>query len=553
MKESPTRYFALGGLCEVGKNMYILEKNGDIIIIDSGTIFPSELSLGVDYIMADISYLKRNEKNIKALFITHGHEDHIGGIPYLVTHLEVPVIYAAKQAKELIESKLKDENINYDRIKLFDNKTKVKLKNFEVEFFRVNHSIPDAHGIAITTSDGTIITTGDFKFDLTPIGPKADYSKITRLADKGVDLLLSDSTNALSKGFSMSEAVVDNNLNEVFEKYRNRRIIIATFASNIYRLKHIVETCYKYNKKVFVFGRSMERSIEISGKTGYIDHSEIFCKTNELNKYEAKDIVILCTGTQGEPLAALSRIASGTHKQIKLLPDDVIIFSSSKIPGNANAINRTINKLFLQGVKVITVEEANVHTSGHAYDDELKLMISLANPKYFAPLHGEYRMLKRHKKLAQMVGVPEENIFILGNGEVLELNKHRIERKGKVETGDIYIDGAKMSDINSSLLKDRKTMSSDGIIVLIANISMKDKKVLAKPNVTTRGFVVINENPEIITNIENIVSKSIKEAFKSPKLSYSFLKNKMITDTYSYVSETIGRHPIITPIILNIN
>ena len=552
MNKNITKYFALGGLGEVGKNMYVVEENDELIILDAGSIFPEESSLGIDYIVGDINYLKENEKKIKALVITHGHEDHIGAVPYLVNYVNIPVIYAPNQAKELIELKLKDHNIVYNNIVVFDKDSKFKTKNFTIEFFTVNHSVPDSFGIAVTTSNGLIVTTGDFKFDLTPIGPKADFDKMIELSKRGVTLLVSDSTNALVPGFSLSEAVVDNTLNEIFSKYKNRRLIIATFASNIYRLKHIVETCYKFNKKIVLFGRSMENNINISLKGHYINHPEIFVKKEEVNTINQKDLVILCTGTQGEPLAALSRIAKGTHKQIKLLPDDIIIFSSSAIPGNARAINSTMNKLCLQGVKVITKDDFKIHTSGHANQEELKLMLTLISPKFFAPLHGEYRMLKQHTKLANECGIPIENTFILDNGKTLILDNGNVSYGPQINVNPIYVDNSKLQEVNGVVLKDRNIMSSDGILIVIANISTKNKQLLTNPNITTRGFVMINESESLLKEIEKIAKDSILETLNESN-HISDIKNKLVSDLYPYISNKTDRRPIIVPVIIDIN
>ena len=552
MNKNITKYFALGGLGEVGKNMYVVEENDELIILDAGSIFPEESSLGIDYIVGDINYLKENEKKIKALVITHGHEDHIGAVPYLVNYVNIPVIYAPNQAKELIELKLKDHNIVYNNIVVFDKDSKFKTKNFTIEFFTVNHSVPDSFGIAVTTSNGLIVTTGDFKFDLTPIGPKADFDKMIELSKRGVTLLVSDSTNALVPGFSLSEAVVDNTLNEIFSKYKNRRLIIATFASNIYRLKHIVETCYKFNKKIVLFGRSMENNINISLKGHYINHPEIFVKKEEVNTINQKDLVILCTGTQGEPLAALSRIAKGTHKQIKLLPDDIIIFSSSAIPGNARAINSTINKLCLQGVKVITKDDFKIHTSGHANQEELKLMLTLISPKFFAPLHGEYRMLKQNTKLANECVIPIENTFILDNGKTLILDNGNVSYGPQINVNPIYVDNSKLQEVNGVVLKDRNIMSSDGILIVIANISTKNKQLLTNPNITTRGFVMINESESLLKEIEKIAKDSILETLNESN-HISDIKNKLVSDLYPYISNKTDRRPIIVPVIIDIN
>ena len=396
-KTNDTKIIILGGLGEVGKNMYCVMHDDEILIIDAGISFPDAGLLGIDYVLPDFTFLKQNQSKIKALLITHGHEDHIGAIPFIVQSLDIPAIYAPNQAKELIALKLQDRNIRFDNLFAYDDKTVLNFEHFQVEFFRTTHSIPDSHGILIKTPDGNIVTTGDFKFDFTPIGPIADLHKMARIGEEGVDVLISDSTNALNEGISPSEAKVDNALNDIFDKHITQRIIIATFASNIYRLKHIIETCYNHGRKLCVFGRSMENNIKISIQGGYIDHPDILIEPEEANNLKPQEVTILCTGSQGEPLAALSRIANSTHKQIKLRPDDVVVFSSSAIPGNAMSIGNTINKLYLQGVQVYTTESlSDLHTSGHANMEELKLMIRLIKPKYLMPFHGDYRMLKNH-------------------------------------------------------------------------------------------------------------------------------------------------------------
>ena len=463
-KTNDTKIIILGGLGEIGKNMYCVMHGDEIIIIDSGISFPEDSLLGIDYVLPDVTFLKQNQDKIKALIITHGHEDHIGGIPYLVQTLNIPAIYAPNQAKELIALKLQDKNIRYDNLFVYNDQTVLKFKKITVEFFRTTHSIPDSHGILVKTPDGNIVTTGDFKFDFTPIGPMADLHKMARIGEEGVDLLISDSTNALNEGISISETKVDNALNDIFDKYSSNRIIIATFASNIYRLKHIVETCYNHGRKICVFGRSMENNIKISIEGGYINHSDILIEPEEANNLKPNEVTILCTGSQGEPLAALSRIANGTHKQIKLRPDDVVVFSSSPIPGNALSIGNTINKLYLQGVKVFTNTSLNeIHTSGHANIEELKLMIRLIKPKYLMPFHGDYRMLKNHANIGVECGIPKENTFVLQNGDVLNLKNHVITKGSPVVTSDVYVDGNRLGEINGAVLRDRKIMASDGI------------------------------------------------------------------------------------------
>ena len=552
-KLQETKVIVLGGLGEVGKNMYCVMHGDEIVIIDAGIAFPEGGLLGIDYILPDFTFLKQNEDKIKALVITHGHEDHIGGIPFLVQNVNIPAIYAPNQAKELIGIKLEDKNIRYDNLYAYTDQTKLEFKNITVEFFRTTHSIPDSHGIVITTPEGRIVNTGDFKFDLTPIGPMADLHKMAEFGKKGVDLLISESTNALNEGFSMSESKVDNTLNDIFDEYTTRRIIIATFASNIYRLKHIVETCYQHGRKICVFGRSMENNIKISIEGGYIDHKDILITADEANQLKPNEVTILCTGSQGEPLAALSRIAKGTHKQIKLRPDDVVVFSSSPIPGNAVSIGNTINKLYLQGVKVLTTATLKeVHTSGHANEEELKLMIRLINPKYLMPFHGDYRMLKKHANIAIECGIPKENTFVLQNGDTLSMINHVVKKSSPVVSSDVYVDGNRLGEINGAVLRDRKIMASDGILVVIANIDMKNKKLLIKPNITTRGFILINENEELIRKIEATATNTINNKLKEPGVTFSDIKSQITQDLFPFIYDITGRKPIILPVILDI-
>ena len=547
-----TKIFALGGLGEVGKNMYCVMHNNEIVITDVGISFPQGELMGVDYIIPDFTFLKKNESKIKALFITHGHEDHIGGIPFLIQTVNIPAIYAPNQAVGLIKRKLEDRNIQYKNLFVYNEKTKVKFKHIEVEFFRTTHSIPDSDGICIHTPNGTVVTTGDFKFDFTPIGAVANLHKMARIGSLGVTLLLSDSTNALNEGISKSESKVDDALSEILKTHTTGRIIIATFASIIYRLKHIVDTCKRNNRKIVTFGRSMENNIEISIEGGYIKNKEIFISAEEANMLPPNKVCILWTGTQGEPLAALSRIANGSHKQIKLQPDDTVIFASSAIPGNALSISRTINKLYLKGIKVYTnTSLSDIHASGHGNEEELKLMIHLIKPKYFMPFHGEHRMLKRHADIGVECGIPKQNTFVLENGDVLSMYKGTIKRAGKIEAGDTYVDGNRIGDVSNAVIRDRKIMSSDGIIVVIANINMNSKKILGRINITTRGFVLVNDNIELLNEIEDIAKKTITNSLTHTN-NHSEIKQDIISSISNYASEKTGRNPIILPIIMDI-
>ena len=544
---------ALGGLGEVGKNMYVVTHEDEIFIIDCGVMFPEDNLMGIDYVLADYTHLKPLQDKIKGLIITHGHEDHIGGIPFLLQNIEIPVIYAPFIAEKLIKNKLSEKNIACPKVIAINEDLNIKTKHFSIEFFRTTHSIPDSYGMAITTVNGTIVETGDFKFDLTPIGPVANFGKIAEIGNKGVTLLMSDSTNALLPGFSNSESVVDEALAEIFSENPKSRIILATFASNIYRLTHIVETCKENNRKIAVFGRSMNTSIDIALECGFITDKEIFISSDEANKLDPSQICLLCTGSQGEPLAALSRIANGSDKSITLMPDDVVIFSSSPIPGNAMSINRVINKLYLKGAKVYTnATDVNVHTSGHARQDELKLLFRLVKPKYFMPMHGEYRMLAGHVELAKQCDVPEENTFINKNGDIIAIKDNEVYRKGAIPINDIYVDGNRIGDVGLTIIKDRKIMSTDGVLLVILNLDVENKKMLIEPNVTTRGFVIVNDNQELIKQIQDKVNTITLAELEKDNFSLTDLKNRIILEINAYVIELTGRRPIIIPMILNI-
>ena len=546
-----TQVFALGGLGEVGKNMYVVMHNNEIIIIDSGVMFPKDELLGIDYVIPDYTFLKQNESKIKALIITHGHEDHIGGIPFLLQSVNIPVIYAPNQAVELIKRKIEERSIPFKGLSVIDGNSKIKTKHFEIEFFNTTHSIPDSLGIAVTTPNGVIVTTGDFKFDLTPIGPMSNIHKMAEIGKKGVKLLLSDSTNALVEGFSKSEFKVDTALGDIFARH-NGRLIIATFASNIYRLKHIIETSKKNNRKVVLFGRSMETNVTIAIESGYIDGKDVIVSADEALKLKENEITILCTGSQGEPLAALSRIANGSHKQIKLHPTDIVVFSSSPIPGNGAYIAKTINQLYLKGVRVLTNTSLNdIHASGHGNEEELQLMLRLMKPEYFMPVHGEYRMLKRHGELAVECGIKKENVFIMDNGDVLSINSKGAKKEGNVPAGDVYVDGNRIGDVGGIVIRDRMLMANDGIIVLIANIN-QNKELVGNVTITSRGFILVNENEELINKISNCASESIRKHIKKTKNNYNDLKTLLIADVNPFIVNETGRRPLILPIFMDI-
>ena len=551
-KNGETLVCALGGLGEVGKNMYVVTHEDEIFIIDCGVMFPEDNLMGIDYVLADYTHLKNVQDKIKGLIITHGHEDHIGGIPFLLQNIQIPVIYTPNIAGKLIKNKLEERNIPCPKMVIVNEDLHIKTKHFNIEFFTTTHSIPDSFGMAIKTVNGTIVETGDFKFDLTPIGPVANMGKMATIGNEGVTLLLSDSTNALVPGFSASESVVDEALAEIFAANPTSRIILATFASNIYRLTHIVETCKENNRKIVVFGRSMNTSIEIAQDCGYIKDKDIFISSEEANKMNPANVCLLCTGSQGEPLAALSRIANGNDKNITLMKDDTVIFSSSPIPGNALSINRIINKLYLKGAKVYTnASEYDVHTSGHAKQDELKLLFRLIKPSYFMPMHGEYRMLAAHAHLAELCGVPEENTFICKNGDIIAIKDGKVYKKNSIFISDIYVDGSHIGDVGVSIIKDRKIMSTDGVLVVILNIDLKNKKMLLPPNITTRGFVVVNDTQELIKKIQDKTNIIVLNELERDNFNLTDLKNRIILEINSYIIELTGRRPIIMPMILS--
>ena len=554
LKASEIAIFALGGLGEVGKNTYVIEYQNQIFIIDAGMLFPDEHLLGVDYVIPDYQYLIDNQDKIIGLFITHGHEDHIGGIPFMLKKVKIPKIYAAGVAVDLIENKLSEyEGLNPTIVEYKSN-YKFKFNNVEISFIRMNHSIPDSFAICFKTPLGNILHTGDFKIDFTPIGPAAEYDKLAKIGAEGVLCLLADSTNAMLNGFTISESKVSSSIKEVFSKIDNR-ILVATFASNIYRIQQIVEASVINGRKIAIFGRSMEKTIELGQQIGYIrTPKNTFIDANEINNYPTNKITILCTGSQGEPLAALSRVAGGTHRQIKLIPGDTVIFSSSPIPGNSGGVNKTINMLFKKGANVIINSPlTDTHTSGHGASTELKLLQSLIKPKYFMPIHGEHRMLKTHADLAISVGVKKENAFVLDNGDVLILSKEKAYVAGKVQSGDIYVDGSGIGDIGNVVIKERKLLSDDGLLSLIATINTKKLSLVISPTIVSRGFIYMKSNEEFTNNLikasEELISQ---ELAKMKTLNINLLKNQISELLSKLIYNYTERKPMILPVIMTI-
>ena len=553
-KKPKLKIIPLGGLHEIGKNITVFEYENEIIVVDCGLSFPDDDMLGVDLVIPDITYLEKNVDKIKGLVITHGHEDHIGGVPYLLKKINIP-IYATRLAAGLIRNKLEEHKLlRSTKLNEVMQGQTIKLgKNFKVEFIRSSHSIPDSVMLAITTPAGTVLHTGDFKVDYTPIdGKLMDFGRIAELGNKGILALMADSTNAERKGFTMSESSVG----EVFDKlflHCTKRIVVATFASNVHRVQQIVNSAIKYNRKIAVCGRSMINMIETARNLGYIECPEnIFIDIDMINNYTDEQLVIITTGSQGETMSALTRMAAGDHRKVKITPNDLVIISATPIPGNEKFVSKVIDDLMQIGAEVVYSSLEDIHVSGHACQEEQKLILALAKPKYFIPVHGEYRQLIAHSETAQSMGIDKDNIIMLSNGRVLEINENSAEFTSTVPSGRVLVDGLGVGDVGSIVLRDRQHLSQDGLIVIVLTMDSSTGEVIAGPDVISRGFVYVRESENLMDDVKSVVRHEIKKCEEKGIRDWSTIKTTTRENLRDYIFAKTKRNPMIIPIIMEV-
>lgn len=543
----------LGGLNEIGKNMTIIEYKDEIIVIDAGLCFPEDELLGIDIVIPDITYLEKNINKVKGIFITHGHEDHIGAMPYILKKINVPV-YGSALSMELVKVKLKEHRITKAKLNTVGSRDQIKLKHMSVEFIRVNHSIPDAYSIAVHTNQGVIYHTGDFKIDLTPIdGEMMDIHRICQISDEeGILLMMADSTNADKPGSTMSEKSVGAGLDDLFKKAQNSRIIVATFASNIHRLQQIADAAKQYGRKVAVSGRSMVNILGVAKDLGYLTTDEHIIDLNDIHKYKDEELVIITTGSQGEPMSALARMANSEHKKVEIKKGDLVIISAHPIPGNEKTVSKIINFLLEKGAEVVSSDIADIHVSGHARQDELKLMQAFAKPKFFLPVHGEYKMLKRHAELAKSVGTNPDNIFIISNGDILEVDRRSARKAGRVASGRILIDGLGVGDVGNIVLRDRKHLSEDGLMTIVVTLSKEDGRILAGPDIISRGFVYVRESEGLMDGAKAIINNVFEQCESKNIKEWAYIKNTIKEELKDYLYIKTKRNPMILPILMEV-
>ena len=552
-KKSNLKIIPLGGLLEIGKNITVIEYEDDIVIVDCGLGFPEDDMLGVDLVIPDITYLEKNKDKIRGLVITHGHEDHIGGIPYLLKQINVP-IYATKLTVGLISNKLEEHNLlRSTKMKEVRPGQTITLGSMKVEFIKITHSIPDACALAIHTPVGTIVHTGDFKIDYTPIdGEVIDLGRLAAIGNKGVLALMSDSTNAERKGYTMSESTVGEVLDKLFVNC-TKRIVVATFSSNVHRVQQIVNSAIKYRRKVAICGRSMCNMIDTARKLGYIDVPDnVFIDIDSIKSYPDDSLVIITTGSQGEPMSALTRMAAGEHKKVQITPNDLIIISANPIPGNEKYISKVIDDLMTIGAEVIYNALQDIHVSGHACQEEQKLMLTLVKPKYFIPVHGEYRQLIAHAETAKLLGIPNENIFLTENGKVLEINETEAKFTGHVTSGKVLVDGLGVGDVGNIVLKDRQKLSQDGLITVVITLDSRSGKIIAGPDVISRGFVYVRESENLMEDIKKLLRTELSKCEEKHITDWATLKLVIKEELGNYIYKKTKRQPMLIPIIMEV-
>ena len=552
--EHKLRVIPLGGLAEIGKNMTVLEYGDDIVVIDAGMGFPDDDMLGVDLVIPDLSYLVKNAHKVRGVLITHGHEDHIGAIPYLLQQINVP-IYGTRLSLGIIEGKLEENPPpEYPELYTVEAGDVISLGVFKAEFIHVNHSIADACAIALKTPVGVVYHTGDFKIDVSPLdGNMIDLARIGELGKQGVSLLLCESTNAERSGFTLSERTVGSSLERIFAQYENKRLIVATFSSNIHRVQQIIDTSAKHGRKVAVLGRSMVNVIGAAAELGYMDlHDGVLVDINEIKKYKPEQLTLITTGSQGEPMSALYRIAFEEHDKVRVSPNDVVVLSSSAIPGNEKFIGKIVNALIKNGVKVVNDSVDAVHVSGHACREEIKLLISLLKPKYFMPIHGEYRHLYANKEIAEFMGIPSDKIFVSDVGRVLEIGKKSASFEGSVPAGNVLVDGYGVGDIGSVVLRDRKHLAEDGLVVVVVTLDLHGRVIMAGPDIVSRGFVYVKESEKLMADARQIATAAVERVLDRRITDFQQIKNAIRDDLSKFISRETKRKPMIIPIIMDL-
>ncbi|WP_089280812.1 ribonuclease J [Anaerovirgula multivorans] len=551
-KPSKIRIVPLGGLKEIGKNMTVIEYKDEMLIIDCGLSFPEDEMLGIDIVIPDITYLIKNKDKIKGIVLTHGHEDHIGALPYVLKKIDVPV-YGTRLTLGLVETKLKEHKLTEVHLQRVDAGTTIQIGSYEVEFIKSSHSIPDACALAISTSLGVILHTGDFKIDYTPIdGQMIDLQRIAELGKKGILLMMADSTNVERPGSTMSESKVGATFESIFNNTKSR-IIVATFASNVHRVQQVMNAAAKYNRKVVVSGRSMVNVVSVAQELGTLVMPEgLLIDVNNIDQYDDHEIVIITTGSQGEAMAGLSRMATSEHRKLDIRAGDTVIISATPIPGNEKLVSRVINQLFEKGADVIYESLADIHVSGHACQEELKLMHRLANPKYFIPVHGEFRHLKQHAKLAESLGMDSQNIFTIQNGNVVEITKDYAKLAGNVPSGPVLVDGLGVGDVGNIVLRDRKHLAEDGLMVVVVTISKESSKIIAGPDIISRGFVYVRESEDLIDEAKQIVKNALEICEQQNTKEWSVLKSTIRDVLKDYLYQKTKRRPMILPVIMEV-